>query len=93
MSELRDTIAVRRDDGLEPARAKVIRSTGKETMDRIRSIAATMHARERSLLEDRLANARAAERMLILVATICVILSIAGRVIAGLVKARMENAR
>jgi CHASE3 domain sensor protein len=91
VNELEDTITTRKQDGFEPARTKVLSSTGKETMDRIRSVAAEMRAAEGSLLEARLASARFAERMMIVVAVICVALSLLGRMLAFLIRARMQE--
>jgi CHASE3 domain sensor protein len=48
LDELEDTVLTRKRDGLEPARLKVIGSAGKETMDRIRSVAADMRSAETS---------------------------------------------
>jgi CHASE3 domain sensor protein len=72
LSELQETIVTRRNEGLEPARLKIINSTGKETMDRIRSVAAAMRTTEHKLLEARLSSARCAEQLMVLVAVICV---------------------
>lgn len=91
INELEDTITTRKQDGFEPARTKVLSSAGKETMDRIRSIAAEMRNAEGSLLEARLASARFAERMMIVVAVICVALSLLGRMLAFLIRARMRE--
>jgi CHASE3 domain sensor protein len=91
MNELEDTITTRKQDGFEPARTKVSSSAGKETMDRIRSAAAEMRAAEGSLLEARLASARFAERMMIVVAVICVALSLLGRMLAFLIRARIQE--
>jgi CHASE3 domain sensor protein len=91
VSELQETIVTRRNEGLEPARLKIISSTGKETMDRIRSVAAVMRATERRLLEARLSSARFAERMMVLVAVICVVLALAGRMVAILIQALMPE--
>jgi CHASE3 domain sensor protein len=91
LSELQETIATRRNEGLEPARLKIINSTGKETMDRIRSVAAAMRTTEQRLLEARLSSARRAEQLMVLVAVICVVLSLAGRMMAILIQARMRE--
>jgi methyl-accepting chemotaxis protein len=91
MNELEDTITTRKQDGFEPARTKVLNSAGKETMDRIRSVAAEMRAAEGSLLEARLASARFAERMMIVVAVICVALSLLGRLLAFLIRTRIQE--
>jgi CHASE3 domain sensor protein len=91
LSELQDTIITRKQEGLEPARRKVIGSAGKETMDRIREVAADMRTAETGLFEARLAGARFAEQMMILVAVVCVALSLAGRFAAFLLKSRAEK--
>jgi CHASE3 domain sensor protein len=91
LNELEETIITRKQDGFEPARTKVLSSAGKETMDRIRSVAAEMRTAEGGLLESRLSSARFAERMMIVVAVICVVLSLAGRILAFLIRARMQE--
>ena len=93
LSELQQTIMTRRNEGLEPARLKVISSTGKETMDRIRSVAGAMRTTEHRLLEARLSSARWAEQLMVLVAVICVALSLAARMIAILIQARTNGPR
>ena len=90
LGELQDTIVTRKQEGLEPARRKVIGSAGKETMDRIRSVAADMRTAETNLFEARLASARFAEQMMILVAIVCVALSLAGRFGAFLIQERQR---
>jgi CHASE3 domain sensor protein len=90
LGELQDTIVTRKQQGLEPARRKVIGSAGKETMDRIRSVAADMKTAETNLFEARLASARFAEQMMILVAIVCVALSLAGRFGAFLIQERQR---
>jgi CHASE3 domain sensor protein len=91
LGELQDTIITRKQEGLEPARRKVIGSAGKETMDRIRSVAADMRTAETNLFEARLASARFAEQMMILVAIVCVALSLAGRFAAFLLRSHAEK--
>jgi methyl-accepting chemotaxis protein len=93
LSELQETIMTRRNEGLDPARLKVISSTGKETMDRIRSVAGAMRTTEHRLLEARLSSARWAEQSMVLVAVICVALSLAARIIAILIQARTKDLR
>jgi methyl-accepting chemotaxis protein len=93
LSELQETIVTRRNEGLEPARLKVMSSTGKETMDRIRSVAGAMRTTEQRLLEARLSSARWAEQLMVLVAVICVALSLAARMIAILIQARTRGPR
>jgi methyl-accepting chemotaxis protein len=93
LSELQETIMTRRNEGLDPARLKVISSTGKETMDRIRSVAGAMRTTEHRLLEARLSSARWAEQSMVLVAVICVALSLAARIIAILIQARTKDPR
>jgi CHASE3 domain sensor protein len=60
-------------------------------MDRIRSVAAEMRTAEGILLDSRLSSARFAERMMIVVAVICVALSLAGRMLAFLIRVRMQD--
>jgi CHASE3 domain sensor protein len=91
LGELQDTIVTRKQEGLEPARRKVIGSAGKETMDRIRSVAADMRTAETNLFEARLASARFAEQMMILVAVVCVALSLAGRFAAFLLRSHAHG--
>jgi CHASE3 domain sensor protein len=91
LNELEDTIITRKQEGLEQARLKVIGSAGKETMDHIRSVAAEMRSAETSLFDTRLANARFAEQMMILVAGACVALSLAGRFVALLIQKRQQR--
>lgn len=85
LQELKATIAIRGSEGFEPARAKVVRNAGKQTMDGIRSIVSEMQDRERQLLGERLTNARRAEPMMLLIAAVCIVLSIAGRAIAMMI--------
>jgi methyl-accepting chemotaxis protein len=91
LTEQRDTIVTRKQEGLEPTRRKVIGSAGKETMDRIRSGAADVQTAETSLFAARLAGARFAEQMMILVAVVCVALFLAGRFAAFLLRSRAEK--
>ena len=93
LNELKETIMTRRNEGLEPARLKVISSSGKETMDHIRSVAGAMRTTEHRLLEARLSSARRAEQLMVLVAVICVALSLAARMIAILIQARTNDPR
>jgi CHASE3 domain sensor protein len=90
-TELNETIDTRKTAGLEAARIKVLDSTGKQTMDKIRELAADMRSAENELLEARLASARLAERLMIFVAVICVALSLLGRLVAFLVSSRLQN--
>lgn len=90
LRELQDTIAIRRADGFEPARAMIVGNSGKETMDRIREVAAQMRATERQLFDLRVASARRAERLMIGVAVICVALSLFGRMLAAMMRSRIE---
>jgi len=62
-------------------------------MDRIRSVAGAMRTTEHRLLEARLSSARWAEQLMVLVAVICVALSLAARVIAILIQARTNDPR
>ena len=91
LTELSDTIDIRKHDGLEAARLRVLDSTGKKAMDEIRALAADMRSAESELLESRLASARLAERLMILVAVICVALSLLGRLLAFIVNSRLQR--
>lgn len=91
ITELNETVDVRKAGGLEAARVRVLDSTGKQTMDKIRGLAADIRDAESQLLESRLASARLAERMMILVAVIGVALSLLGRLLAFVVHHRLQN--
>ena len=91
LTELQETIAIRKTAGFDPARIEVMRNAGKETMDGIRTVAATMQTTERALFDNRLANARRAERLMIGVAITCVALSLIGRMAAVMLKARLTS--
>lgn len=93
LAELQDTIAIRKKAGFDPARIEVMRNAGKETMDGIRAVAATMQTTERALFDNRLANARRAERLMIGVAIACVALSLMGRMAAVILRARLTATR
>ncbi len=88
LDELQDTIVTRRDDGFDAARSKVVRNEGKATMDAIRETAAGMRTTELALFDARVAAARAAERAMIIVAIVCVALSLIGRLVAGYLASR-----
>lgn len=91
LAELSETIAIREKVGFEGARQRVAANVGKRTMDDIRAVTAEVRRAEEILLEERVGNARFAERMMILVAVICVALSILGRVLAHLLRRRVGN--
>jgi methyl-accepting chemotaxis protein len=90
-NELKETIEVRRRDGIEAARLSVIRSSGKEVMDRMRSITGEMRDKERALLETRLTALHWAEGLILLVAAIGFVLSLGGRFVASLVRGRISR--
>jgi methyl-accepting chemotaxis protein len=89
--ELKQTIEARRSDGFEAARLLIVRSSGKEMMDRMRSITGEMREKEHDLLDARLRHLHWAEGLMIVVAAIGVVLSLGGRFIASLVRGRMTN--
>jgi methyl-accepting chemotaxis protein len=91
-SELKQTIETRRHDGFEAARLSVLRSSGKETMDQMRSITGAMREKEQALLENRLTDLHWAEGLMLVIAAFGVALSLGGRFIASLVRARMGKA-
>jgi CHASE3 domain sensor protein len=88
LDELRSTIDARRTAGFAAAQARILEHSGKQLMDRMRSVAGEMRASELALLEARASNARFAERMMIGVALACVLLSIAGRLVAAYLERR-----
>lgn len=92
LAELDQTISARQTQGFAAAQAIVARNSGKETMDRIRALQASMQSQERNLLDERLAQARRAERSMVLVGVVCVALSIIGRALAALIAARLKRA-
>jgi methyl-accepting chemotaxis protein len=89
--ELKQTIEARRSDGFEAARLFIVRSSGKEMMDRMRSITGEMREKEHDLLDARLSHLHWAEGLMIVVAAIGVVLSLGGRLIASVVRSRMTN--
>lgn len=91
LAELSETIAIREKVGFESARQRVAANVGKRTMDDIRTVTGEVRRAEEILLEERVGNARFAERMMIGVAVICVVLSILGRVLAHLLRRRVGN--
>ena len=88
LEELNGTIAIRRNQGFEVARAAVLKAGGKDSMDRIRTIAAEMVVTEESLLAERTGRVARDERNVLLVAGLCAVLSIATRIVVELVLAR-----
>jgi methyl-accepting chemotaxis protein len=91
-SELKETIETRRNDGFEAARLSVVRSSGKDTMDRMRSITGEMREKEQALLETRLTDLHWAEGLMLVIAAFGVTLSLGGRFIASFVRIRMSKA-
>jgi methyl-accepting chemotaxis protein len=90
--ELKDTIETRRPDGFESARLFVLHSSGKEMMDRMRSITGEMREKEHGLLDMRLSHLNWAEGLMLLIAAIGVALSLGGRFIASFIRNRMDGA-
>lgn len=79
LAELRDTVQARRKQGLERARALVLRDEGRRTMDGVRAILADMRNAESTLLDQRNARAQATERWLLAITLISTALSILAR--------------
>ncbi|KQR50471.1 CHASE3 domain-containing protein [Acidovorax sp. Leaf160] len=79
LTELRDTVQARRKQGLERARALVLRDEGRRTMDGVRAILADMRNAESVLLDQRNARAQATERWLLAITLISTALSILAR--------------
>jgi len=90
--ELRQTIEARRRDGFESAKLFVVRSSGKELMDQMRSITGEMREKEQGLLDTRLAHLHWAEGLMLFAAAIGVAGSLGGRFIAPFVHDRMNQA-
>jgi methyl-accepting chemotaxis protein len=91
-NELKEAIETRRADGFESARLFVLHSSGKEMMDRMRSITGEMREKEHGLLDMRLSHLHWAEGLMLLIAAIGVALSLGGRFIASFVRDRMDGA-
>jgi CHASE3 domain sensor protein len=96
MDELKTTIALRRDLGIDAARAAIVQAEGKATMDGIRAIVAEMIATEQDLLTDRTSRVAYDERNVVLIALVGAGASIATRIVVALVvrrrRARQETA-
>jgi CHASE3 domain sensor protein len=90
LEELRQTIEARRRDGFETARLSVVGS-GKELMDRMRSITGEMREKEHGLLEARLARLHWAEGLMLFVAAIGIAVPLGGRFLASLLRGRMKR--
>jgi methyl-accepting chemotaxis protein len=88
--ELRQTIEARRRDGFKTARLSVVGSSGKELMDRMRSITGEMREKEHGLLEARLARLHWAEGLMLFVAAIGIAVPLGGRLLASLLRDRMK---
>ncbi len=67
LSFMQRTIAVRRDEGFEPARLLVVSGEGTRTMDEIRAVLAAMNEEERGLLATRTAAADSDARVSVMV--------------------------
>jgi methyl-accepting chemotaxis protein len=89
LAELSETINVRASLGFEAARERVAANLGKQTMDEIRRVTAEVRRAEETLLEERVGNARFAERMMMFVAIVCVMISLLGRFLAHLLQKRL----
>jgi methyl-accepting chemotaxis protein len=82
LKELGTTIAVRRSEGFEAARAIVLDDEGKDTMDRIRTEVAEMRAREAALLVARDGDLRRTESRVVLIVALTVLLGVVGRALS-----------
>jgi methyl-accepting chemotaxis protein len=82
LEELGTTIAVRRNEGFEAARAIVVGDEGKDTMDRIRAEVGAMRERESSLLMARDNSLRNTEHRVVLIVAISVLLGVTGRALS-----------
>lgn len=80
LAELHETVQARRNQGLDAARALVLRDEGKRTMDEVRAVVAEMRVAESELLEQRNAQAHATERWLLAITLACTALSVLARV-------------
>ena len=91
-NELKEAIETRRADGFDAARLFVLHGSGKEMMDRMRSITGEMREKEHGLLDMRLSRLHWAEGLMLLIAAIGVALSLGGRFITSLIRDRMDGA-
>lgn len=82
LKELGTTIAVRRSEGFEAARAVVLDDEGKDTMDLIRAEVGEMRAREASLLVARDSSLRRTENRVVVIVAISVLLGVIGRALS-----------
>lgn len=79
LAELHETVQARRNQGLDAARALVLRDEGKRTMDEVRAVVAEMRVAESELLDQRNAQAHATERWLLAITLACTALSVLAR--------------
>lgn len=79
LAELHETVQARRNQGLDAARALVLRDEGKRTMDEVRAVVAEMRVAESELLDRRNAQAHATERWLLAITLACTALSVLAR--------------
>ncbi|WP_295529570.1 CHASE3 domain-containing protein [uncultured Pseudacidovorax sp.] len=79
LAELHETVQARRNQGLDGARALVLRDEGKRTMDEVRAVVAEMRVAESELLDRRNAQAHATERWLLAITLACTALSVLAR--------------
>lgn len=79
LAELHETVQARRNQGLEAARALVLRDEGKRTMDEVRAVVAEMRVAESELLDQRNVQAHATERWLLAITLACTALSVLAR--------------
>jgi CHASE3 domain sensor protein len=91
LDELSTTIVLRREAGFEAAREAIVKAEGKESMDRIRLLAAQMISVETNLLADRTSVVARNERTILWLAIFFAVASIATRVLVAFASARAER--
>lgn len=78
--ELNATIAVRREQGFDAARAMVVADHGRRSMDAVREFLLAMQRNELALLDERAVAAEGTERRLLMTTLLCAALSLVARV-------------
>jgi methyl-accepting chemotaxis protein len=88
LDELNATIILRREAGFDAARTAIVKAEGKESMDRVRLLAAQMISIETNLLADRTSVVARDERNILWLALFFAVASIAARVLVAFASAR-----
>ncbi|WP_165050490.1 CHASE3 domain-containing protein [Methylocystis sp. MJC1] len=91
LDELSATILLRSESGFEAARAAVVKAAGKESMDRIRFLAAQMSSVETDLLAERTSVVARNEQTILWLALFFAVASVATRVLVAFASARAER--